>query len=113
MRLAAFIGLALAAAPMSAQQVTVGAGFAFSDYREQADFLHFTGIGPAAQLTAEHGRFAFRADGWHLSMDPTGDAAAGLESFTANEIHLRLGVRAVSVVVVEAGYQRRSTSPSR
>ena len=113
MRLASFIGLVLAATPLSAQQITLGAQFAFSDYREQADFLHFTGTGPAATLNLEYGRFVLRADAWHLSMDPSGDAASGLESFTADEIDLRLGVRAVSVVMVEAGYQRRSTSPSR
>jgi hypothetical protein len=113
MRLTAFLGLALAAAPLSAQQITVGGGFAFSDYREQADFLRFRGIGPAASLKVEYGRFALRADGWHLSMDPAGDAAAGLESFTSDEVDLRLGVRAVSVVSVEAGYRRRSASPSR
>ena len=112
MRLAALIGFALAAAPLSAQQVTLGAGYASSDYREQADFLHFRGTGPAVLLTVEHGRFALRADAWHLSMDPTGEAA-GLESFTVDEINVRLGVRAVSVLGLEAGYLRRSVAPSR
>jgi hypothetical protein len=46
-------------------------------------------------------------------MLPAGDAAAGLESFTVDEVNLRLGVRALSVVAVEAGYLRRSASPSR
>ena len=113
MRLAALIGFALAAAPLSAQQVTLGAGFAFSDYREQADFLHFRGAGPAALLTMERGRLALRADAWHLSMDPTGEATAGLESFTVDEINVRVGVRAVSVLAIEAGYLHRSVAPSR
>ncbi len=113
MRLAALIGFTLAAAPLSAQQVTLGAGFASSDYREQADFLHFRGAGPAALVTVERGRLALRADAWHLSMDPTGEAAAGLESFTVDEINVRLGVRAVSVLAIEAGYLRRSVAPSR
>ncbi len=112
MRLAALIGFALAAAPLSAQQVTLGAGYASSDYREQADFLHFRGTGPAALLTVERGRFALRADAWHLSMDPAGEAA-GLESFTVDEINVRLGVRAVSVLALEAGYLHRSIAPSR
>ena len=112
MRLAALIGLALAAAPLSAQQVTLGAGYALSDYREQADFLHFRGTGPAALLTLEHGRFALRAAAWHLNMDPTGEVA-GLESFTVDEVSVRLGVRAVSVLAIEAGYLRRSIAPSR
>jgi hypothetical protein len=110
---AALIWLTLAAAPLSAQQVTLGAGYALSDYQEQADFLHFSGTGPAVLLNVERGRFALRADAWHLGMDPVGDAAAGLESFTMEEVNLRLGVRAVSVVAVEAGYHRRSVSPSR
>jgi hypothetical protein len=113
MRLAALIGFALAAAPLSAQQVTLGAEFAFSDYREQADFLHFRGAGPAALLTMERGRLALRADAWHLSMDPTGEATAGLESFTVDEINVRVGVRAVSVLAIEAGYLHRSVAPSR
>jgi hypothetical protein len=113
MRLAALIGFTLAAAPLSAQQVTLGAGYAFSDYREQADFLHFRGAGPSVLLTVEHGRLALRADAWHLSMDPTGEAAAGLESFTVDEINVRLGVRAVSVLALEAGYLCRSVAPSR
>jgi hypothetical protein len=112
-RLAAVIWLALAAAPLSAQQVTLGAGFALSDYREQADFLHFRGSGPTAQLSVERGRLALRADAWHLSMDPTGEAAAALESFTVDEFNVRLGVRTVSVLAVEAGYLRRSIAPSR
>ena len=112
MRLAALIGFVLAAAPLSAQQVTLGAGYAFSDYKEQADFLRFRGSGPTARLTVERGRLALRADAWHLSMDPTGEAA-GLESFTVDEINVRLGVRAVSVLAVEAGYLRRSVAPSR
>jgi hypothetical protein len=113
MRLAVLIGLTLAAAPLSAQQVTLGAGFASSDYREQADFLHFRGAGPAALLTVERGRLALRADAWHLSLDPTGEAAASLESFTVDEINVRVGVRAVSVLAVEAGYLHRSVAPSR
>jgi opacity protein-like surface antigen len=113
MRLAALIALALAAAPLSAQQVTLGAGYAFSDYREQADFLHFRGAGPAVLLAVEHGRLALRADAWHLSMEPTGEAAGGLEPFTVDEINVRFGVRAVSVLALEAGYLRRSVAPSR
>jgi hypothetical protein len=113
MRLAAVLGLALAAAPLSAQQVTLGAGFAFSDYQEQADFLYFRGTGPAALLAVEHGRFALRAGAWHLNMEPTGEAAAGLESFTMDELDIRFGVRTVSVLSVEAGYLRRSVAPSR
>jgi len=45
-------------------------------------------------------------------MDPTGEAA-GLESFSVDEIDVRLGVRAVSVLGLEAGYLRRSVAPSR
>lgn len=105
--------LAAIASPLSAQRVSLGAGYALSDYREQADFLHFQGNGPAASLSVERGRLALRAQGWHLSFDPAGDAAAGLESFTANEVDLRVAVRAVSLVEVEGGYLRRWVSPSR
>jgi hypothetical protein len=100
-------------APLAAQQVTVGAGYALADYREQAAFLHFRGSGPSATLGVERGRFALRIDGSHLSLDPSGDAAATLESFTIDQISVRLGVRAMSLVAVEAGFFRRSTDPSR
>lgn len=109
-------GLALAgmaSAPVAAQQVTVGAGYALADYREQAAFLHFRGSGPSAMVIVERGRLALRVDGSHLSLDPAGDAAAALESFNIDQISVRLGVRTMSMVAVEAGFFRRSTDPSR
>jgi hypothetical protein len=102
-----------AAAPLSSQQIMVGAGYALADYREQADFLHFRGSGPAARLSVERGRLALRVDAWHLSLDPAGDAASGLEPFTIDQVNVRLGVRVVSMLGVEAGFARRSTAPSR
>jgi hypothetical protein len=105
--------LVVMATPLSAQRISLGGGYAVSDYREQADFLHFSGNGPAASFAVERGRLALRAQGWHLSFDPAGDAAAGLESFSANEVDVRLAVRAVSLVEVEGGYVRRWVSPSR
>jgi hypothetical protein len=107
------LGLAAAtAAPLTAQQFTVGAGYALADYREQASFLHFKGSGPTAMLSAERGRLALRVDATHLSLDPTGDTPP-LDSFTADQISVRLGVRTMSFVAVEAGFFRRSTAPSR
>lgn len=113
MRLTLLIGLVCCAVPAAAQQVSLGAGYALSDYREQADFLHFRGSGPAASLSVERGRVALRADGWHLSFDAAGDAPPGLESFTVDEIDLRVGLRMVSTLALEAGYVRQSVSPSR
>ena len=113
MRVTALIGLVFCALPAAAQQVSVGAGYALADYREQADFLHFHGSGPAASLSVERGRMALRADGWHLSFDAAGDAAPGLESFTVDEVDLRLGVRMVSTLALEAGYLHQAVSPSR
>jgi hypothetical protein len=103
MRLALLIGFVCWAAPAMAQQVTVGAGYALSDYREQADFLHFRGSGPAASASVERGRLALRADGWHLSFDPAGDAAAGLESWTVAVIDQPRGGRIVSTRGHEGG----------
>jgi hypothetical protein len=109
----ALLGLVLAVAPLPAQQVTLGGGFALSDYREQASFLHFRGSGPTARLIVERGRLALRADAWHLNMEPSRQAAVGTESFTVDEVNVRLGIRTVSVVAVEAGFLRRSVGPSR
>jgi hypothetical protein len=107
------LGLATAAAaPLTAQQFTVGAGYALADYREQAAFLHFRGSGPTATLTAERGRIALRIDATHLSLDPSSDGAP-LEAFTVDQFSVRLGVRTMSMVGIEAGFFRRSTAPSR
>lgn len=107
------LGLIAAAAPLAAQQVTLGAGYALADYQEQAAFLHFKGSGPTAMLTVERGRLALRVDASHLDLDPPENSATPLEPFKVDQISLRLGVRTMSVVAVEAGFFRRSTSPSR
>jgi hypothetical protein len=108
------IGLIFAAAaPLAGQQITLGAGYALADYREQAAFLHFRGGGPTAMLAVERGRLDLRIDASHLSLDRAGDAGAPLDAFTVDQISVRVGVRTMSVVGVEAGYFRRSTAPSR
>jgi hypothetical protein len=112
----AFFILALLSLPVASaasQQITLAAGYALADYREQADFLHFQGSGPSAVLEVERGRLALRVDGSHLSLDPSGDAATPLESFSVDQFSVRIGVRTMSLVGVEAGYFRRSASPSR
>jgi hypothetical protein len=102
-----------AAAPVAAQQVTLGAGYALADYQEQAAFLHFRGSGPTAMVVVERGRLALRVDASHLDLEPPDDSPSPLESFRVDQIGVRMGVRAVSHVSVEAGYFRRSTAPSR
>jgi len=105
--------VAIAAAPLRAQQVTFGAGYALVNYREQADFLHFSGSGPTAMIAVERGRLALRVDAWHLDLDPDEGAAPPLEPFTFDQLNIRLGVRAISVVGFEAGYMKRWVDPSR
>ena len=107
------LGLIGTAAPLAAQKVTVGAGYALADYQEQAAFLHFKGSGPAGMLMVERGRLSLRVDASHLDLDPPDDAATPLDPFKVDQIGVRLGVRAMSVVVAEAGFLRRSSSPSR
>jgi hypothetical protein len=102
----------LGVTPAAAQHLMIGAGYALTDYREQADFLRFRGSGPTAFVSAERGRMALRIEAAHLNLDPTGEGTV-LESFSADQISVRAGVRAVSLVVVEAGYLRRSTAPGR
>jgi hypothetical protein len=111
--LGAFLPLVLASAPVSGQQLGVSAGYALADYREQAAFLHFKGSGPTAGLALERGRLALQVDGSHLSLSPSGEGSAALESFTVDQISVRLGVRTMSFVAIEAGYFRRSAAPSR
>jgi len=104
---------ALTASQAVAQHVSVAGGFAMADYREQAAFLHFQGVGPAASVLAEKGRLSLRIDGTHLDLNPSGDNSAALESFTLDQLSVRAGFRAMSLVALEAGYVRRATSPSR
>ena len=104
---------AIAGTPLRAQQLTLGAGYALADYREQADFLHFSGSGPTATVAVERGRLALRVDASHLNLDPEKDAAPPLEPFTLDQLNIRLGLRAISVVSVEAGYMKRWVDPSR
>jgi hypothetical protein len=105
--------LAGVARPIRAQQITLGGGYALADYREQAAFLHFTGSGPTASLTLERGRFGVRVAASHVSLSPAGDTDVSLESFTFDQFDVRIGMRTVSLVGIEAGYSRRSAAPSR
>jgi hypothetical protein len=98
---------------VAAQQVTLGAGYALADYQEQAAFLHFRGSGPTAMLAVERGRLALRVDASHLDLGAPDDSGSPLESFKVDQFSVRVGVRAVSLVSLEAGFFRRSTAPSR
>lgn len=103
----------IAGTPLRAQQITLGGGYALADYQEQADFLHFNGGGPAAMLTVERGRLALRVDAWHLDLNPDNPGAPPLESFALDQVRVRVGVRAMRVIGVEAGYMKRWVDPSR
>jgi hypothetical protein len=107
------LGLVAAGTPLAAQQVTFGAGYALADYQEQAAFLHFKGSGPTAMVTVERGRLSLRVEGSHLDLDPTDDSPTPLDPFTVDQFSVRVGVRTMSLVGVEAGFFKRSTAPSR
>ncbi|MGH7527571.1 MAG: hypothetical protein ACREMX_12810, partial [Gemmatimonadales bacterium] len=108
----ALVLLVAAASPLGAQRIAVRAGYALADYREQADFLHFGGHGPAGGIAVERGRLALRLDVVHLDLKPS-EAEAGLEAFTLDQVDARLAVRVVSLVALEAGYLHRDVEPSR
>jgi len=112
-RVPALLLASLGAAPLSAQQVALAGGYAMADYREQAAFLHFQGTGPTVALSVERGRLSLRVDGTHLELGPSGDNSGPLEPFTLDQLSVRAGFKAISMVSVEAGYFRRATSPSR
>ena len=103
----------VAGTPLRAQQITLGTGYALADYQEQAGFLHFNGGGPAAMLTVERGRLALRVDAWHLDLNPEQAGVPPLESFALDQVRVRLGIRAMRVIGVEAGYMKRWVDPSR
>lgn len=102
----------LAAAPVAAQHISVGAGYALADYREQASFLHFLGNGPTANLSAAYGRWGLTVDATHLSFNPSGDDPT-LEPFALDQFTARLSMRTMSFVALEGGFFRRSASPGR
>lgn len=102
----------LAAAPLAAQQIRVGAGYALADYQEQAAFLHFLGNGPTATLSAAYGRWGLTVDATHLSFNPSGDDTT-LEPFALDQFSARLSMRAMGLVAVQGGFFRRSASPGR
>jgi len=104
--------LVLAAAPVAAQQVSVGAGYAMADYREQAAFLRFRGTGPTATLSLAYSRWGLTVDASHFNFDPSSDDTT-LEPFALDQISARLSMRTMSFVAVEGGFLRRSASPGR
>ena len=108
------IGLVVIASPLlSAQQVTVGAGYTLADYKEQAQFLHFSGGGPTATVLVERGRLALRVDASHIDLDPKEGPTPQLEPFTLDQFTIRMRYRAMSILGLEAGYTQRSVDPSR
>ena len=108
------IGLAvIACGSLKAQHVTFGTGYTLADYKEQADFLHFSGGGPNAMIVLERGRLALRLDASHLKLNPKDGTGPLLEPFTLDQLDIRLGFQALSVVGLEAGYLQRWVDPSR
>ena len=104
---------AYTAAPAAAQRLTVEAGYALTDYREQAAFLHFRGSGPTAAVSAEHGRLALRIEASHLSLDPATDGPSVLESCYVDHISGRGGRKSLSGGLIEGGELRRAAAPGR
>ncbi len=107
----ALLLLMVAASPLGAQRIALRAGYALADYREQADFLHFGGHGPAAGIAVERGRLGLRVDVVRLDLKPT-EAEAGLQAFTLDQVDARLAVQVVSLLALEAGYIHRDIEPS-
>ena len=103
----------MASTSVQAQRVTLGAGYTLADYKEQADFLHFSGGGPTVMLSVERGRLGLRVEASHLDLDPDEGSGPPLEAFTLDQVNIRLGLRAMSFVGVEAGYLQRWIDPSR
>ncbi len=103
----------IACPPLMAQHVTLGTGYTLADYKEQADFLHFSGGGPTGMIAVERGRLALRVEASHLNLNPTQESGSLLEAFTLDQLKVRAGFRAMSMVTVEAGYMKRWVDPSR
>jgi hypothetical protein len=52
-------------------------------------------------------------DASHFDLSPPDDSPSALEAFKLDQFSVRVGVRTMSIVTAEAGFLRRSTSPSR
>ena len=103
---ALLVGVALQA---HAQHITAGAQYALAHYAEQGASLRFSGGGPAGHVSVHWRRFGLHAAAARLSFEPSDEA--GVESFDATQIDVRLRVRATELLSVEAGFVDRDVEP--
>lgn len=103
--------LALAAAPLGAQEVTLGAEYHVADYREQAALLEFRGAGPGGWLDAEYRRFGLRIEARRLTM--TDRSSGDLEDFDLTQLDVRVRARVLRNIGLEAGMLKRAIAPER
>lgn len=112
MRLALLATLLLfAAAPLSAQRVTLGIDAALADYREQGPALRFTGGGLSARAGVEMWRVHLQARLSRVHVEGASANAEATDAFDIAQNDVRVGARVTSRIGVEVGLLSRTMEP--
>jgi hypothetical protein len=106
------VALVAGASTLAAQrlQFNVGAQFAFADYKETAEALHYQGGGAGFWVAFKKGRLSGDGSFLATSYKPVDDGF-GFEDFKTNQIDGRLRYYVASGVSVETGFTRRIVDP--
>lgn len=103
--------LLLAAAPLSAQRVTLGVDAALADYREQGPALRFTGGGLSARAGVEAWRVHVQARLTRLHVEGASANAEVTDAFDIAQSDVRVGMRVTPRIGVEVGLLSRTMQP--
>jgi hypothetical protein len=103
--------LLVAAAPLSAQRVTIGAEAALADYREQGPALRFTGAGFSARAGLEVWKVYAQARLTRTHVDGASATAEVTDAFDIAQNELQLRMQVTPRIGVEAGVLSRTMSP--
>lgn len=103
--------LLLAAAPLSAQRVTLGVDAALADYREQGPALRFTGGGLSARAGVEAWRVHVQARLTRLHVEGASANAEVTDAFDIAQSDVRVGMRVTPRIGVEVGLLSRTMEP--
>lgn len=103
--------LLFAAAPLSAQRVTLGVDAALADYREQGPALRFTGGGLSARAGVEVWRVQVQARATRMHVEGASANAEVTDAFDIAQNDVRVGMRATPRIGVEVGFLSRTMEP--
>ena len=103
--------LFLAALPVAAQQVNIGAEGALADYREQGAALRFGGSGFSARAEATVWRVSAQVRLTRVSLDGASSNADATDAFDMSQAEVRLRMRLTPRIGAEVAALSRAISP--